>query len=151
MLTYQRETLGQAKTDGEPLLRRHWQEIAHHLDIPYAPQWATYEVLEKVGKLRIYTARLDGKLIGYCVFVVSHNIHYGTSLEANEDVLFVAPEQRKGRVGIKLIEFCDMALKFEGVQLVKRHVKLAHNFGPLLERLGYEPIDQIYGRRLDKD
>lgn len=151
MLTYQRETLSQARPDGEPLLLRHWQEIAHYLDIPYAPRWDGYENLERAGILRIFTARLDGQLVGYCVFTVAHSMHYATSLEASEDVLFVAPEQRKGRVGIKLIEFSDTVLKLEGVQLVRRHVKFAHDFGPLLERLRYEPIDRIYGKRLDKD
>lgn len=151
MLTFRTETLSQAKADGEPLLRRHWAEIAHYQDIPYAPRWDAYENLERLGMLRIYTARLDGQLVGYCVFVVMHNIHYGSSLEASEDVLFLVPEQRNGRIGIRLIKFADELLRSEGVQLVKRHVKFAHDHGPILERMGYEPIDQIYGRRLDKD
>lgn len=151
MLTFQRETLDQAKADGEPLLRRHWIEIAHYLDITYDPQWDKYELLEASGVLRIYTARLDGRLIGYCVFVVGYNLHYRASLEANEDVLFLAPEHRKGRVGLKLIQFVDAQLKAEGVQLVRRHIKFAHDHFPLLERMGYEKIDMIVGRRLDKD
>jgi GNAT superfamily N-acetyltransferase len=151
MLTFRTETLSQAKADGEPLLRRHWQEIAHYQDIPYAPMWDRYEMLEASGMLRIYTARLDGQLVGYCVFTVMFNIHYGSSLEANEDVLFLAPEQRKGRVGIRLIKFADELLRSEGVQVVRRHVKLAHDFGAIYQRLGYEPVDQIYMRRLDKD
>lgn len=151
MLTFQTETLRQAKADGEPLLRRHWQEIAHYLDISYAPAWDKYEMLEANGVLRIFTARLDRQLVGYCVFVLAYNIHYGSSLEANEDVLFLVPEQRKGGTGIRLIKFTDELLKAEGVQVVRRHVKLAHNFGAIYERFGYEPVDQIYMRRLDKD
>lgn len=151
MLTFQAETLAQARPDGEPLLRRHWLEIAHYLDIPYAPQWSMYEALEAAGKLRIFTARLGGDLVGYSVFIVAHGLHYGTSLEAREDVLFLVPEQRRGRIGLKLIQFSDEMLKAEGAQVVVRHVKFAHDFGPLLERIGYEPIDRIYGKRLDKD
>lgn len=151
MLTFQRETLDQAKADGEPLLRRHWVEIAHYLDITYDPRWSVYEAYEQAGGLRIYTARLDGQLVGYCVFTVNFNIHYAGSLEANEDVLFLAPEHRKGRLGLKLIQFTDAQLKAEGVQLVKRHIKFAHDHFPLLERMGYEKIDMIVGRRLDKD
>lgn len=150
-VTFRTETLSQAKADGEPLLRRHWQEIAHYLDIPYAPQWDKYEMLEANGKLRIFTARIDEQLVGYCVFLVDRNIHYGSSLEANEDVLFLVPEQRKGRIGIRLIKFADELLKSEGVQLVKRHIKFAHDHLPLLECMGYEKIDMIVGKRLDKD
>jgi DNA-binding Lrp family transcriptional regulator len=143
------ETLAQAKPDGEPLLRRHWAEIAHYQDIPYAPRWEVYETLERAGILRIYTARLDGDLIGYAVYALGYNMHYGSSLEATEDVLFLVPEQRKGRVGLKLIKFTDALLKVEGVQLVKRHVKFAHDHGRILQRMGYEAIDAIYGKRLD--
>lgn len=151
MLTFRTEILAQAKTDGEPLLKRHWQEIAHYLDIPYAPRWDQYELLEANGALRIFTARLDGQLVGYCVFVLAMSIHYGSSLEANEDVLFLAPEHRKGLVGAKLIKFSDELLKAEGVQVVSRHVKFAHDHAPLLERFGYEPVDKILKKRLDKE
>ena len=69
---------------------------------------------------------------------------------ASQDVLFLAPEHRKGRLGMKLIDYADSMLRREGVQVVAQHVKAAHNFGPLLERLGYELQDLIYTRRLDR-
>lgn len=149
MLTFQTESLNQARPEGEPLLRRHWQEIAHYQDIVYEPRWDMYQMLEGAGALRIFTARLDGQLIGYSVYAIAPNMHYASSLEASEDVLYLAPEHRKGRVGLKLIRFSDEQLKAAGVQLVKRHVKFAHDHGPILQRMGYEPIDQIYGKRLD--
>lgn len=149
MLTFQTESLSQARPDGEPLLRRHWQEIAHYLDIVYAPRWDVYEVLEKRGDLRIYTARLDSVLIGYCAYAIGYSLHYGASLEASEDVLYLAPEHRKGRIGIKLIRFADELLRADGVQVVSRHVKAVHDHGSILEHIGYEFVDKIYKRRLD--
>jgi hypothetical protein len=38
-------------------------------------------------------------LIGYSIFTVHKGVHYSTSLEADEDLLFVLPEHRKGRFG----------------------------------------------------
>lgn len=149
---YARE--GYADVLGEigPLLENHWQEVAFYPDIPLSPDWAAYEATDRAGCLRVYTARLEGVLIGYCVVFVRQGIHYTTCLEASEDLLFIAPHFRKGRVGIGLIKFTDDQLRAEGVQLIKRHVKIdpALNFGPLLERMGYDPIDQIYGKRLDR-
>jgi hypothetical protein len=70
-------------------------------------------------------------------------------LQATQDILFVLPEYRKGRVGIGLIKYCDQQLGAEDVQVVYQHVKLAHNFGPVLERMGYEAVDIIYAKRLN--
>jgi hypothetical protein len=50
------------------------------------------------------------------------------------------------------MQYAESQLAAEGVQLLKRRTKVAErlNFGALLERMGYEPIDVIYGKRLDK-
>jgi GNAT superfamily N-acetyltransferase len=102
--------------------------------------------------LRIYTGRDYGRLIGYSIFTVHKGVHYSTSLEADEDLLFVLPEHRKGRFGLQLMQYAESQLAAEGVQLLKRRTKVAErlNFGTVLERMGYEPIDVIYGKRLDK-
>lgn len=133
-----------------PLLVEHWKEVAHFPDIPLNPDFSMYKACERQGILRCYTARKDGVLIGYAIFFVRPNAHYQTSLQANQDIVFISKEAR-GRTGMKLIQFCDEQLKAEGVQAVYQHVKVAHNFGPMLERMGYELVDLIYARRLDKE
>lgn len=133
-----------------PLLREHWLEIAHSHDIPLEPDYATYLELQSQGKLKVFVARSAScELIGYAVYYVTHNFHYSSSLQAQQDVLFVRKECRKGSVGTRLIRFADEALRKMGVQVVLQHVKVAHNFGPLLERMGYEAVDIIYRKRLD--
>lgn len=102
-----------------------------------------------MGNLRVYSARSGEKnlLVGYAVFFVRHNMHYADSLQATQDILFVQKEFR-GRGG-EFIAWCDYQLKKEGVQAVYQHVKAKHNFGKLLERMGYELVDLIYTKRLD--
>jgi GNAT superfamily N-acetyltransferase len=150
--SFQRETIESVIEEIRPLLEKHWQEVAHYPDVPLVPNWNAYEHLQALGALRIYTGRDDGRLIGYSVFTVHPGVHYATSLEADEDLLFVSPEHRKGRFGLQLMQFAESELAAEDVQLVKRRTKVAErlNFGALLERMGYEPIDVIYGKRLDK-
>jgi GNAT superfamily N-acetyltransferase len=132
-----------------PLLERHYHEIAHYQDIVLDPDFKKYIEIEEAGFLRVFTARDDaGKLAGYGIFVVRANMHYRQSLQAVQDVLFIAPEHRNAGFGAKLISFCDGELQKEGVQVVYHHVKLAHDFGPLMEKIGYEKIETIYGRRL---
>lgn len=131
----------------EPLLHKHYEEIAHFKTIPLDPDYDQYLQLEELGVIRLFTARTDdGLLVGYAVFFVRANLHYKSSLQAAQDIIFIDPAHRG--TGAKFILWCDEQLKAEGVQAVYHHVKKAHNFGPMLERFGYELVDLIYGRIL---
>lgn len=138
-----------------PLLRRHWEEIAHYQDIKLEPDVQAYCAAEDANMLRCYTARdarvpYTNELVGYSIYFVRPNIHYSSSKQAVQDVLYLAPEYRGAKVGSGLIGYADEQLKAEGVQAVYHHVKLKQDFGPLLEHMGYELVDKVYGKRLDK-
>lgn len=147
---YARESLAAARASGvDRLLELHWREIAHYQDIPLEIDWPVYEAAEKAGKLYVYTARIEGELIGYSCHFVGPNPHYKSSIQAVQDVLYVEPVHRRGSVGFRLIRFADRDLKAAGVQISYQHSKVAQPIGALLERLDYEAIDTIYGKRLD--
>ncbi len=133
-----------------PLFYKHWREIAHYQDIELNPDINFYESANRIGMLRIFTAREQEKLCGYCVYLVKQNPHYKDSKQASQDILFMDPEMRGNMQGFKFIRWCDTQLSVEGVQAVYQHVKTKHNFGPALERMGYELVDLIYAKRLDK-
>lgn len=132
-----------------PLLQRHWSEIAHFPDIPLEPDFETYFGAEYAGQYKVFTARVNGELVGYAAFFVRSNPHYKSSKQAVQDVLYIAPEFRKQGLGLKLIDYCDQELKALGVQATYHHTKAKHDFGPLLAKLNYELVDLIYVRRLD--
>lgn len=147
--TFKRENVSDCFQEAMPLLMEHWKEIAHYQDIPLEPDLSFYESAEKSGVLRTFTARGDeGKLIGYAVYFVRHNAHYKSSLQAVQDIIYI--QKNKRGMGGRFILWCDEQLRAEGVQAVYHHVKTAHNFGPMLERFGYQLVDLIYARRLDK-
>lgn len=149
--TFQREEYSVSLIeDLTPLLVEHWKEIATHSDIPLKPIWACYQALHDKGMLRAYTIRHDGRLIGYSVYTVSKSLHYGDSLQANNDVIWLAPALRGRMTGFRFIKWCDAQLKADGVQRVVMHIKVAHNWGPTLAKfLGYEHEEVIYSKRLD--
>ncbi len=149
-VTFQAEDWQSHWDEMEPLFRAHWEEIALYKDIPLEPDRAYYEAMQTAGHLRVYSARDGGTLIGYAVFKVGGNAHYKSTLYASQDILFISPTHRRGRLGYRFIEWCDRQLQAEGVQVVLQHVKRDFNFGPLLERQGYELMDHIYAKRLDK-
>jgi L-amino acid N-acyltransferase YncA len=148
----QQERFVDVFAEAEPLLVKHWQEVAHYQDIPLDVDCNAYATAESQGKLRIYTARDCGTLIGYAAFFVSFNPHYASSLQAMQDVIYLDPAHRGGRTGIKLIKHAEAALKAEGVQVIYHHVKAAHPLlGKILEHMHYTAVDTIYGKRLDKE
>src|ERR1700685_2567393 len=107
-----------------PLLRRHWQEIATFKEhIPLDPDFPMYSRLDAACKLLTLTARVDDKLIGYCVFLLTRSGHYKSTLVGMNDVIYVEPEYRKGTVGLRLIREAEKRLKELGVVKVTWHVK----------------------------
>lgn len=132
----------------KPLLHAHWEEIARYPDIPLEPDWEQYKKAEAAQQLRIFTVRVTGRLVGYGVYFVTPGLHYKSSRQATQDILFLAKDYRRGGVGRDLIRFADSILAAQGVEVVYHHVKARHNFGPLLEREGYELVDLIFGKRL---
>jgi GNAT superfamily N-acetyltransferase len=132
-----------------PLFAVHHAEVDHYKEIPLSVNTKRYLELEEAGTLRVFTARLEsGQLVGYAFFFVSYPLHNAGSLQAVQDAIFIHPNHR-GQKG-SLVAWCDEQLKDEGVQVVYQHIKASHNFGPMLERLGYELVDLIYGKRLTK-
>ena len=162
MITYQRERAVDLWDEILPLLELHWREIATYPDIPLDPDVDRYNAMDEAGFLRCYTARAErqedaGKdirhidLIGYAVFSVASNMHYRSSRIAVQDVLFIAPAHRNTKAGLGLIRFSECALSAEGVRVVYQHQKVAHPaLGVILERRGYECVENIWAKRLDK-
>lgn len=135
-----------------PLLDAHYREVAHFKDIPLAPIRHQYEKIEELGLLKIFTARTtNGTLIGYAAFFVTPHMHYGSSVWANMDVLFLEPSKRGRGIAEALFEYAEGLLKTFGVQVVSQHMKAAHSYGRMLERRGYELMDLIYVKRLDRE
>jgi hypothetical protein len=147
-----------------PLLEQHWKEVAHYPDIPLEVDASAYRNAEANGALRIFTVRADdpamhcrkcaepgqiNRLVGYAAYFVRANPHYASSIQASQDVIYVSPTAR-GSTGARLVRFADEQLAAEGVQAVYHHVKVKHDWGVMLERIGYEKVDVIYAKRLDR-
>lgn len=146
-----RETIAQSYEEAMPLLLKHYTEIAQHQDIALNVDVEMYRRIEEAGMLRIYTARRFSKLVGYATFIIGSNGHYKDSLQAKQDVFYVDPSHRGIFIGPKLIGYADAMLTVDGIQVVYHHQKLAHpTLGVLLAREGYEHVENIWGKRLDR-
>jgi GNAT superfamily N-acetyltransferase len=148
-LNYQREKVTDSLIDEiRPLLSLHWKEVGHE-DVALDPDFEAYGRCEEAGLIRVFTARNDaGLLVGYCIFFVRPHLHHKRSLQASQDLLYLDLSYRGLKHGGELIAFCDEALAKEGVEVVYQHSKVQHDFGPLLEKLGYKKSETIYRKRL---
>ena len=142
------------------LLVAHKREVGHFQDIELAPNWDAYFQSDDVGGLRVYTVRGEcvdpdyqcslKHLMGYCIFFTHQDMHSRESFQAVQDSLFLAKEHRGARHGYNLIKWCDEQLRADGVQVVYHSTPAADSFGSMLRRLGYEPVEHVWARRLDK-
>lgn len=148
-MRFQREKVSSSLIEElRPLLVEHFAESEHFKDIELEPNFDAYAQLDNAGMLRVFTVRVDKELVGYSILFVMPSYHYKNSIQAHHDVLFVKKDHRG--IGRSFIQFCDSELRDEGVQVVYQSVKLSANHGPLLQRIGYEPVDLVFYRRLDK-
>lgn len=148
-MIFQREKAHDVFQEMKPLVEKHWREIEHYKDIPLDPDYDTYLKMEDLGILRVYTARDEGKLIGYAVFFIKHHLHNKNSLQAVQDLIFIDPEFRGG-LGARFIMWTEKELVKEKVQAVFHHIKIATpKTVNMFENMGYELIDVIAGKRLD--
>jgi GNAT superfamily N-acetyltransferase len=151
----QREHYSRALADEFwPLLQKQWHEIANFKDsIPLDPNFSAYARADQEKRLLVLTARQEGQLIGYSVFFLVFSPHYQSTLFAINDVIYVSPEHRKGRLGLTLVRESERWVKSIATERQVRvkiswHVKLCNDFHELLTRLGYEIEEQSMGKVL---
>jgi GNAT superfamily N-acetyltransferase len=151
MLKFAVEKLADVRNECGELIAAHWSEIAVWQDIPLDPDWTAYENLEKIGMLVIYTVRTEaGQLVGYAVFITRKHIHYKAHSWAANDIIWVHPDYRDGKVGRNLAQFWEQDLKDRGIHVVHVNVKVDHPaLGFVLRREKYRPVESGFEKRLN--
>lgn len=148
-LDYKQEFVWQVADEIKPLLDMHWRDIATNKDvIKLNPDWEAYHSLEGQGKLKVFTARDAGTLVGYFVVLVGHNIHYKDHLFAANDIIYLHKDHRKGFAGIRLINFAEKCLTADGVSTLTINTKVHQPFDAILERMKYKLVERVYSKYL---
>ncbi len=147
--SYQQESLVTVKKDVIELARADWEEINHDDEAyPFDPDWDLYGLLEDNGSLMIFTARVDGSLVGYFSVVKSPSLHSKGKFVLCNDVIYLHKDHRKGRTGIGLFKFVEDCLKEDGYSNLQILYSQKYDISPLLSRLGYRHIESKHEKRL---
>ena len=126
----------------------HYDELCVTKDFPLDPDLEQYKRINDAKLLVCVTCRCDEELIGYIVFFVQPHIHYRTCLTAFEDMYFVKPEHRRGRLGIRLFQYAEKVLRAVGINRIILHTKVHLDNSRLFEYLGYKNSDKVYTKIL---
>lgn len=146
-----RERISDVASDVAALAPAHIKEVTQAWLDPddYELDFGLYEAMEPIGATRIFTAREDGKLVGYCGLAVApRTTHTGTRLKwAHQDALYVLPEYR-GPMVLRFLYYQDLSLESEGCNKILRHCPTCKPYDRLLLHMGYRYIDRGYIRDL---
>jgi hypothetical protein len=145
MITFQTEDVNPFAQEAMELFNRHYEEIAERTDvIKLDPDFNRYQILKDKNALEIHTIRDDGVLVGYSLWFIVPHIHYKSSIYATSDILYIAPEYRKGMTGVKFIKWSVEEVKKRNPQKIVFHVKPFLDYSPILERMGANYFEKIY-------
>lgn len=133
-----------------PLWEAHWRERERHHDkIALAPDFPKWFALAQAGAVRGYTARTaSGELAGYLLFWVCPNISYRDHVFAVCELIYLAPQHRRGHNAARLLRCALDDLIAAGVSKVMIEVPDDHDFSALLSRQGFAPRGRLYERVL---
>jgi GNAT superfamily N-acetyltransferase len=130
------------------LHKQHWGETETHRHTQVLnPDYQRAILLEAAGRYLLVGVFQEGKLAGSYSVVLSRSMHT-QGLTATEDVLYLIPELRKGRTGVRLIEFMEEVLRNLNVAELSVTVKLVNNVGDMIERMGYVPVAKQFTKQL---
>jgi hypothetical protein len=145
MLTFQKESLHPFVEEAVQLFEKHYEEIAERRDvIQLDPNIQLYDDLEAKDMLEVHTIRDDGNLVGYSLWFIVMHPHYKTSKTVTSDLLYIAPQYRKGLTGVKFIKWTTELIKERNPQRIMFRVKPFLDYGPILERLGASFFEKTY-------
>jgi GNAT superfamily N-acetyltransferase len=138
--------------EAQPWTRPHWEEIAKNKSLlTINPDIDRYRRLAVDDHLLLVTARADGKLVGYFLWIVAAHPHYKHVQVAEEDLHFLLPEYRSSGVhgqghgyGYRLLEAARDAAIARGAQLLVMREKVGHEHRSIMNGLGFSPTDIVY-------
>lgn len=152
-MDFAREPFERWHAEAATLFRAHWDLVGRHKELlPLnldLERWIRYE---RAGQVTAFTARENGFLVGYAVYLTTPSLNYAGTVAAYCHMIYIDPE------GLELlyhsmqfrqfIEFCDAELKRQGCVKSVMHIKRSHDFYPMIAPLGYEDAERLVERVL---
>jgi hypothetical protein len=148
MLTFAIEPLEQAWNEMIMLAHQHWNETQQYRHSqPFSPSFDRYNQYAKAGWFILFTARDNGKMVGYAGVYLTPSMHT-QQLICTEDTWYLTPEYRKGWNAVRFFKFMENTVREKGaieICLTAPHTTKA---GKIHEYLGYTQVSNQYSKNL---
>jgi GNAT superfamily N-acetyltransferase len=148
MIIYQDIDMRDIFDELKTVIPQHYEELCVTKEFELDPDWDMFARCAEAGLLRTITVRHDSKLIGYMIFFIKPHPHYRTCKTAFDDLYYLRPEYRKGRIGIKMFQYAENVLKGIGVNRIVMGTKIHLDNSKLLGYLGYRLTDKLFTKLL---
>jgi hypothetical protein len=145
MLEYAVETLTWSLI-GEtvPHQEQYWKEVAGPFhQFPPDVDWKTYLIAQERGWLKVVTGRENGHLKAGAFVVVTLHPHYAC-IAGSLPLLFVSPDFRRGREGLRLVKFAEQEAFKSGAQVMMTHGGVHNGVYRLFEHMGYQDFGRYF-------
>lgn len=129
----------------KPLHEAHWQETeSYRHSLPLNVDYEYMINAEQSGRFLLFTLRAPNhELVGNCMMYLTRSTHTQKWI-AEEDTIFLRKDHRKGRLGIKFIQYVERVMRDLGITEIRVTVKTVNRTGDLLKALGYQhTADQL--------
>jgi len=139
--------------DASPTIYRHHKEVnpyqTHEGDqFSLEPDFTHYINLDNNGDLKIYTARVEKELVGYCGYVIYKHPHHTSKVIAAQDGVYFKKGFRNKGLGEKFLSWTEIKLKDSGVNVVHQSVTPWYDWSKTLNGLGYKPLETVYFKNI---
>jgi GNAT superfamily N-acetyltransferase len=147
------EKIAEIQSEIEVLYQEHFAETEKlYLEEECNMDYERYKASEAANQFVVFTARADGKLVGYLQYYVFRDMHTQAFFQAREDAFFVTKDYRGRRIAPNLLAFAEDALKHLGCKYVGMSNKApvgGPDIGPFLEREGYKSVATFFFKKLE--
>ena len=147
MVEIKQEFITQIQDEITPLLQEDWEEIGED-HLPLNPDFESYGDLEANDLLKIFTARIEGKLVGYFVVIYVPSLQSKGKFLAINDTIFVSKAHRRKMIGPRLFRFAEKCVKQDGLDRLYVAITEKNDIGDNLKRMGYNKIESRYEKVL---
>ena len=134
----------------DPLTRKEYAEMYPDgfSGIPLDVSVDMLAALDAAGRLKTFTARVNGVLVGYALVVSTPGTITHKDLNCAQCIaLWLAPEHRRGRTGVQFITYVDRVIRDSGAQYVTFAVlPNSKSAAKVLQFLGYHLGEEIYAK-----
>lgn len=126
---------------------RNYKETGLYTDLEYNPDWKMYLDYELVDCIRVITARYDGVLVGYAIYLINTFKHNKDVYYADLDTIWIAEAFRSGFLAIKMMKLGEKEVK-DRVLFITATSVINKPIGKLLEFMGFKPAEVLYHKTI---